>query len=267
MQRIAIADKESPRHYSKIKLAANDQERAIMRSKPFLSGLATLMYVAFWTLPHLAYHCSFLGQFMHDPSPLAFDALLDIIIYAYHNREHDVIVYTVGNYHMPRQIPEARREMFDAAFGLHGYCDASWMLRSVAGYIVIMCNGPVDWSSKLVRVICHSSAEAEIASGCFLGKRAVFIKQLTGEFGKPIKSRFFLLIDNSASLDLTKKFGVQTRTAHFLRWQHYLRWLVLHQFTELFFIATKEQLADMLTKVLDMSTYLAFCRLIYRHRK
>ena len=119
--------------------------------------------------------------------------------------------------------------MFDAAFGLHGYCDASWMLRSVAGYIVIMCNGPVDWSSKLVRVICHSSAEAEIASGCFLGKRAAFIKQLTGEFGNPIKSRFFLLIDNSASLDLTKKFGVQTRTAHFLRWQHYLRWLVLHQ--------------------------------------
>ena len=119
----------------------------------------------------------------------------------------------------------------------------------------------------MVRVICHSSAEAEIASGCFLGKRAVFIKQLTGEFGNPIKSRFFLLIDNSASLDLTKKFGVQTRTAHFLRWQHYLRWLVLHQFTELFFIATKEQLADMLTKVLDMSTYLAFCRLIYRHRK
>ena len=35
-----------------------------------------------------------------------------------------------------------------------------------------ICNGPVDWSSKIIRVICHSSSEAVLAAECFLGKRA-----------------------------------------------------------------------------------------------
>ena len=52
-------------------------------------------------------------------------------------------------------------------------------------------------------------------------------------------------------------------SAHFLRWQHYLRWLVLHQFVELFFVGTKEQRADALTKILDMSNFLVFCRFLY----
>lgn len=152
-------------------------------------------------------------------------------------------------------------------FGLHGYTDASWLLRSVAGYVIMMCNGPIDWSSKIIRVICHSSSEAEIASGCFLGKRSVFVKQLSATLGCPLGSRFFMLIDNSAAIDLSAKLGVQTRTAHFLRWQHYLRWLVLHEYADLFFVNTKEQVADIFTKVLDMSTFLVFCRVLYQKRK
>ena len=104
--------------------------------------------------------------------------------------------------------------------------------------------------------------QREIASGCALGKRSVFIKQLLGDFH--FKSwKFSLLIDNTAAIDLSKKLGVQSRTAHFLRWQHYLRWLVLHQYVDLYFTTTKEQQADMLTKVLDMSTFLLFCKQIY----
>jgi hypothetical protein len=116
-------------------------------------------------------------------------------------------------------------------------------------------------------VICHSSSEAEIASGCFLGKRTVFIRLLCGELGRPLKGRFIILIDNTAAMDLSKKHGVQAKTAHFLRWQHYLRWLVLHEFVELYFVATKEQLADLATKVLDMSTFLLFCRTLFSSRK
>ena len=129
-----------------------------------------------------------------------------------------------------------------------------------------MCNGPVDWASKGIRVICHSSAEAEIASGCALGKRAMFIKQYIAQFHSGFE-KFILLIDNTAAIDLSKKLGVQSRTAHFLRWQHYLRWLVLHQYVDLYFTVTKEQLADMLTKVLDVSTFLMFCKQIYMLRR
>ena len=266
VSRIAVSDRDSKRHYSKITLAANDQERAIMKSKPFLPALATMMYTSHWTLPHISHLCSSLGQFMHDASILAYEAVIEMIIYCYFNRDHDIIVYTIDQFTMPRQIPESRRSLFESAMGLHGYSDASWQLRSVGAYIIMMCNGPVDWKSILIRVICHSSSEAEIAAGCFLGKRAVFVKEYASEYHIPLGT-FMLLIDNSAALDLSKKLGVQSRTAHFLRWQHYLRWLCLHQYVELFFVPTKEQLADALTKVLDMTAFLLFCKQVYGVRR
>ena len=78
-----------------------------MKKFPYLAALATLMYKVHFTSPHLNYHVSFLGQFMHDPSLLAWHAVLDLIIYDYHHSE-DVIIYG-GEPHIPRCIPQSRR--------------------------------------------------------------------------------------------------------------------------------------------------------------
>ena len=64
------------------------------------------------------------------------------------------------------------------------------------------------------------------------------------------------LIDNMAADDLSGKFGVTPKTMHFLRWQHYLRWLVKHGYVQTFFIPTKDQLADIFTKPLPKPLFL-----------
>ena len=196
----------------------------------------------------------------------AMEAVRGLVIYAYYHRDEDVIVYG-GAPFIPRVIPDRRRQDFLDSYGFHAYCDASWLLRSPAGYLVFLCNGPIDWASKLIRVICHSSAESEIAAGCMLGKRVVFVVQLTGEFKVSFKGSTLLLIDNTAADDLSNKLGVTPRTAHFLRWQHYLRWLVAHKWCEIVFVPTKEQLADILTKVVDFSTFVAACNILFKKRK
>jgi len=96
--------------------------------------------------------------------------------------------------------------------------DASWLLRTPAGFFLFFMNGPIDWAAKLIRVICLSTAEAEIAAGCMLGKRVVFITQLLQDFKLAPDNPPLLLIDNSATDDLCGKNGVTPRTAHFLRW-------------------------------------------------
>ena len=265
VHRPAVADRNSPLHYSKLGLAANDAERKQMAGSPYLAALATCMYITFFSNPHLSYHTSFLGQFMHDPSPKCWDAILSLIIYMYHNREHDVIVYG-GKLVIPSAIPHRRHQDFLDSYGFHSYSDASWLLRSPAALLIMLLNGPIDWGAKLIRVICHSTAEAEIAAGCMLGKRVVFVMQIMSEFKFKVKGPALLLIDNSATEDLSNKFGVTPKTAHFLRWQHYLRWLVTHRWAEIVFVCTKDQLADIMTKVVDMSTFLAACRLIYQMR-
>ena len=266
VHRPAVADTNSPLHYAKLGLAANDAERASMAGVPYLAVLATLMYLTFFTNPHLAYHTSFLGQFMHDPSPACWEAVLSLCIYMYHQREHDVIVYG-GAPSIPAAIPSRRRQDFIDTHGFHTYCDASWRLRSPAGFLIFLANGPIDWGARLVRVICHSSAEAEIAAGCMAGKRMIFIIQLLGDFKVKLKGPSMMLIDNSATDDLCNKFGVTPKTAHFLRWQHFLRWLVVHHWAEIIFVDTKNQLADIMTKVVDYSTFIKACRIIFRNRK
>jgi hypothetical protein len=202
---------------------------------------------------------------MHDPSPEAYEAVIALLIFAYHHREHSIITYS-ALFEVPTRVPSASREGFLKSLGFHMWTDASWMLRSPAGFVEFLLGGPVDWASKLIRVICHSSSEAEIGAGCFGGKRCVFATLFLQEFSIPVEGPLLMFIDNSAADDLTKKFGVGPKTAHFLRWQHYLRWLVQHRYVVIVFVGTKEQLADGLTKVLDISTYFLFCFALYRKK-
>ena len=134
-------------------------------------------------------------------------AVLDLIIYLYHNRDVDVIVYYPKPF-IPKQIPGNQHAAFTASHGFHAWADASWLLRSPAGYFLFMSGGPVDWASRLIRVICLSSAEAEISAGSMAGRRLVLVIELLGAFGIKLTAPVILLIDNSAAGDLTKKFGV-----------------------------------------------------------
>ena len=99
------------------------------------------------------------------------------------------------------------------------------------------------------------------------GKRMVFVIRFAGEFKIKFVGPAILLIDNTATDDLCNKFGVTPRTAHFLRWQHYLRWLVTHKWVEIVFVGTKDQLADIMTKVVDFSTFVVACNLLFKRRK
>ena len=257
----AVSDRNSPRHYSKITTATDDVERATMKTKPYLPALATLMYVTVFTVPALAYHVSTLGQFMHDPSLAAYDAILHLIAYAYANRDTLVITYG-GALRIPPGLPDSEIDAFRANFGLYGASDASWLLRSVGGYLIMFCNGPIDWSVRIIKVICHSSAEAEIAAGCMMGKRMPFIRQLLSDCHVTLERPIIVFLDNTAALLLIEKLGASPKTAHFLRWQFYLRWLVTHKHVLAYFVGTKYMLADPMTKCVDQVTLLRFSEIV-----
>ena len=135
-----------------------------------------MMYLTCFTIPLLDYHTSYLGQFSHDPSPAAELAVMQLIAYAYANRKTIGVLTYGGALSIPKSLPDKHVKDFQASHGLYGSSDASWLLRSVGGFIIMFLNGSLDWSVRFVKVICHSSAEAEIAAGCMMGKRLVFIR-------------------------------------------------------------------------------------------
>ena len=133
----------------------------------------------------------------------------------------------------------------------------------------MLANGAVDWASKLIKVVCHSSMETEIAAGCFAAKRYMLVRQIINEvhdqrpkdvgvlkFDLHITGPIIICIDNSATKDHTQDEGVKPKTEHFLRWQHYLRWCVMMGYAVVFWVNTKNQPVDFLTKIVDQTTTL-----------
>jgi hypothetical protein len=101
--------------------------------------------------------------------------------------------------------------------GLHVMPDASWkVLRTYAGFAIFVMGVAVDYQSQLIRVVCHSTAEAETAAACFAAKRTMYVLQLLRFLGHNIACPIGYLIDCSAVEDLSKKRGATKRTEHFL---------------------------------------------------
>ena len=233
--------------YSEIGLAATDEERESMKDKPYLSLLATVLYASVMTRPDVAYHVSYLCRFASDPSPACYKALLSVCNYLVTTAG---LCLTLGGSEINGVYPESARPPIDndkltSGIGLHGWSDGSWKAKAnYAGYVVMAFNGPVEWGSKLIKVTMHSSSEIEIAAACLCAKRIMFLREMCNELGVEVKTPIPLLIDNSGAIDLCEKVGVSKRTEHFMRWQHYCRYLTQHFILRLHFVRSHEQVAN-----------------------
>ena len=263
-------------HFENISFAATDEERAKMKDLPFMSLYASLLFNMCMTGPDVAYPLANLGRYITDPSLAAWNALCRILLFV-HKHETDGITYG-GRISIPaffmdaseyRRNPSLWNDSVIANLGLYILPDASWKVsRAFAGFAVMLGNAAVDWACKLVRVLAHSSMEMEIAAGCFAGKRYMLIRSVINEIHsrRPsnvqpalklhITGPIIFCIDNSATKDHTQDEGVKPKTEHFLRWQYYLRWLVSMGYGVVFWVATKNQPVDFMTKIVDQTTFL-----------
>ena len=177
----------------------------------------------------------------------------------YHHRHEGLTIRR--SFSLPK-VPSAQPAfpVDDNAFvrnmGLHVMPDASWkVLRTYAGFAIFVMGVAVDYQSQLIRVVCHSTAEAETAAACFAAKRAMYVLQLLRFLGHDIVCPIGYLIDCSAVEDLSKKRGATKRTEHFLRWFHHFRWIILHRYGVVHSVTDPEMLADILTKCVNPAKF------------
>ena len=235
---------------------------------PFLCFIALALYYAHFTRGDLLHVVVFLCRFMSDPNEQCLICGVQLMACLYHTRG-DRIRYSRQNQSVPKQVEQAGlSQQVLGNYGIYAMPDSSWKIRKTdalnmtyGGHVIFMNNGALDWMSKLIKVICHSSAEAEVSAGCKAGKRMAFVRSLVNEFkehglGNGIQGALIYLIDNSATECLTKNVGVSATTEHFLRWQQYLRWQVTNKYAIVIWINTDDETGDIMTKVLPSSTFL-----------
>ena len=178
--------------------------------------------------------------------------------YMYHHRHLGVTYrknFPIPSFPSTPPWPEDP-QIFIKNLGFHVWSDATWKVnQTYAGFYIVMCGATVDWASALVKVVCHSSAEAEICAACKAGKRMMFLVQLMRELEHDISCPIPFFIDNSATSELTRKMGATKRTEHFLRWQNYMRWLVNYDYAKVYLVRDADQRADIATKMINLTKF------------
>ena len=149
------------------------------------------------------------------------------------------------------------------------YSDATWrrpdkLGYNSFGYVVYLFGAPVSFASKRLKVIAHSSAEAEYAAASYAAREVVFVRNVLGDLGFSVSGPTVLAVDNQAAIKIAENMGVTSRTKHFTDAVHYIRHLVDHRVVRLTFVRTDAQHADGFTKPLGKGPFRAWQRLLLR---
>lgn len=173
-----------------VKIAKDEIERSTMADKPFLAAVASCIWVYSMLRADISFPLNVLCSVMHDPSEAAWEVLIDLISYLMHTKDLSITYHSNKSmWNLPDEI-KPHTDQVQRMHGLHCWVDASWKETSIAGYVVMMGGvggGPADWATKSIKVICHSSAEAEVSAGCLAAKALMYIREIAIALGFDIQ--------------------------------------------------------------------------------
>ena len=252
-----------PDTFQRLTSSRNPAERERVSKLPYLEIVGSLLYLSTMTRPDIAYHMSVLCSYMHDPSIDCYNAAVDLLLYVGHTK-HYHLRYS-GTVAAPDGLkdPDSAR-LIESSCGFVAYSDASWhkpdhLGYNMFGYVVCLYGGPVAFAAKRLKVVAHSSAEAEYAAASYSCKEIAFVRNVCSELELGVSGPVCLAVDNEAAIKIAENRGATGRTKHFSDAIHYIRHMIDHLVVRLRYVSTHEQLADGFTKPLDKGKFRTWC--------
>ncbi len=126
--------------------------------------------------------------------------------------------------------------------------------KSQSGYCVFINNNLIGWGSRKQKSVSISSCEAEYYALSEATRSALFFRNITEELHLPV-AYIDLLGDNKSALTMASHKHQHQKTKHIAIHYHFVRNLVLDKEIRLGYINTANNLADLLTKPLDSTTF------------
>ena len=248
----------NPLTFQNLTTAKTEEERAKARTLPYLQLVGSLLYLSTMTRPDVDYHLSILCSCMHDPSPAAYYAGIDLLLYLHHTKHYRL--HFPGSVKPPQGVDSSLHTSISNSSGLIAYSDSSWRKPNklgfdMFGYVVYYYGAPVSFVAKHLKVVALSSAEAEYAAASYACKEIVFVRKLLTDLGYPPVGPVPLCVDNRAAINIAENMGVTSKSKHFVDAIHYFRHLVDHKVVAPTFVKTVDQRADGFTKPLGKTLF------------
>ena len=112
-----------------------------------------------------------------------------------------------------------------------------------------------SFGSKKQTSVATSSCHAEIIAASEAAKEAKFYREFAEELGFQQKAPTRLLVDNTATVDLSYNPEYHSRTKHIDRRHFYVRKLVEEHILQVQYVNSADNLADFFTKPLPPKTF------------
>jgi uncharacterized membrane protein YgcG len=231
-------------------LPATQEEKKAMEGKDFRKMVGMLRFLSKKTRPEIEMATSVLARFQEDPRPSHWKAGMRIVAYLKGTRNYVL--------------------RFDTARGsrqLVGYTDSDHAPRggqadkrkSTSGVVYTMHGGAIAWSSRKQSTTAKSSAEAELIAVASGTQEGVWLRYLLKELELLDKKRpTTMFCDNSAAVQIAKNRKLSRQTKHLE-----VDYFIVRQFVEnkklcIRKIASKYNLADIMTKPLGRKKFEQF---------
>jgi hypothetical protein len=144
------------------------------------------------------------------------------------------------------------------------HADDEETFRSTGGWFFFLRRGQGSVAAKSGQTndIPLSSTESEIIWGCHATMQGTFIKQFLDETKIFGKTSFELHEDSQPMINAQKRNVSQSRFKHIKTKHHYIRKMILDGWCKLVKIPTKNNTADMATKILPAKTNSIFSKMV-----
>lgn len=216
----------------------NSEPADALKFRSLVGGLSYLTH----TRPDINFSVSLISRFMQSPSKLHMGAAKRVLRY---------VSGTTGLGLWYRRTDDVK---------LTGFTDSDWAgcqdeRKSTSGYLFLIGDTPVSWSTKKQTSVALSTAEAEYAAASAAACQAVWIRKILADVGYKQVQETVIYCDNTSAIAMARNPVQHGRCKHIEIKIHFIRDLVTEREITLEYIVTEEQRADVLTKALSLPVF------------
>ncbi len=147
--------------------------------------------------------------------------------------------------------------------GLHGYTDSSLGdqtddRHSTSGYVFLLANGAISWSSRKQKTVAQNTTEAEYMAMTDAANQAAWYWSFLREIGYSVDNPIPIHGDNKGAIDLALNPVTGCRSKHIDIKHHVIREYIDKEQISLICTPTAEMVADGFTKSLARTLLLRF---------
>lgn len=208
--------------------------------------VGSVLYLACWTRPDIAFAVSELSRFVSDPGSVHMQAAKRVLRYLKGTKDLGL---------------RFTRPSDGSLNQLWGYVDSDWAgcadtRKSTTGYALMLNGAVVAWKSKRQNVVALSSAEAEFMAASSLVQEVIYIRKLLTNLGFPQVSATEVGEDNRTCIAWSEgSVGGSDRAKHIDLRAHFVHAAVQDKIVSLHNIRSNENVADILTKALPEAAF------------